>query len=125
MAREEDESTRYVLANHLIVLLADKRPKSAKEIAGLGARFSEVMKRRAEELVGVLKEAEEEAERVFEMRKSDGQGVEVEVENVGEREFRESRDREGRKSEVVLSLWDLSARSFHLLYPSFIGHKTH
>ncbi|GJE91818.1 Exosome complex exonuclease rrp6 [Phanerochaete sordida] len=57
VAREEDESTRYVLPNHHLFVLAEQPPA---DIAGLLARFQHVppvVRRRARELLAALRTA--------------------------------------------------------------------
>ncbi|KAI0060351.1 hypothetical protein BV25DRAFT_1917713 [Artomyces pyxidatus] len=57
VAREEDESTRYVLSNHFLFQLAERPPP---DMAGLLATFQSVppiIRRRAKELLDVVREA--------------------------------------------------------------------
>ncbi|CDZ96833.1 Exosome 3'-5' exoribonuclease complex, subunit PM/SCL-100 (Rrp6) [Phaffia rhodozyma] len=111
VSREEDESTKYVLGNHLIFLLAERRPGNSKALFGLGQNWSEVVRRKVEDIVRIIKEGEEEGEKLAEELKKQagtrvGQVVEGETGEDRERLLREEKDKEGRKTGVVLGIWE-------------------
>ncbi|KAF4621790.1 hypothetical protein D9613_012206 [Agrocybe pediades] len=57
-AREEDESTRYVLQNHVLFLMAEQPPADmAALLAIFKSSIPPIVKRRAKELLTVVKEA--------------------------------------------------------------------
>lgn len=62
IAREEDESTAYVLKNHLLFILAGRKPDTVRELFTMGQQFGEVVRRRADELVSLIRTTQEEAE---------------------------------------------------------------
>ncbi|KAF9221508.1 hypothetical protein BS17DRAFT_784858 [Gyrodon lividus] len=87
VAREEDESTRYVLSTHHLFALAERMPTTVPELlslfgspGGLSGGVPPVLRRRAGELVGVIKSAMEAVEFRFNERYSrqDG-GKDVEM----------------------------------------------
>ncbi|KAG2130661.1 ribonuclease H-like domain-containing protein [Suillus bovinus] len=57
IAREEDESTRYVLPNHQLFIVAERSPSNAAQLLALFSRASipPVLRRRAGELAEVIK----------------------------------------------------------------------
>ncbi|KAG1898234.1 ribonuclease H-like domain-containing protein [Suillus fuscotomentosus] len=57
IAKEEDESTRYVLPNHQLFIVAERSPSNAAQLLGLFSRASvpPVLRRRAGELAEVIK----------------------------------------------------------------------
>ncbi|KAJ2929812.1 hypothetical protein H1R20_g7283, partial [Candolleomyces eurysporus] len=60
VSREEDESTRYVLPNHFLFTLAENPPADMSTLLGSfrgGAGVPAVVKKRAKELLEVIKEA--------------------------------------------------------------------
>ncbi|RXW17745.1 hypothetical protein EST38_g8111 [Candolleomyces aberdarensis] len=60
VSREEDESTRYVLPNHFLFTLAENPPADMSALLGSfrgGAGVPAVVKKRAKELLEVIKEA--------------------------------------------------------------------
>lgn len=62
VAREEDESTRWVLPNHQIFTLAGGRPTSVKSLMMVLQPMTALVRERGEELVDVIRKAVEEAE---------------------------------------------------------------
>lgn len=71
IAKEEDESTRYVLPNHQLFIVAERSPSNAAQLLGLFSRASvpPVLRRRAGELAEVIKST---VERVTSSRVADG-----------------------------------------------------
>jgi exosome complex exonuclease RRP6 len=61
-AREEDESTAYVMKNHQLFILAGRKPTTVKELFLMGQQWSEVVRRRADELVDLIRTTTDEAE---------------------------------------------------------------
>ena len=61
-ARKEDESTAYVMKNHQLFILAGRKPMTVKELFLMGQQWSEVVRRRADELVDLIRTTIEEAE---------------------------------------------------------------
>ncbi|EPQ54765.1 hypothetical protein GLOTRDRAFT_77494 [Gloeophyllum trabeum ATCC 11539] len=61
VAREEDESTRYVLPNHYIFQLAEKPPADMAALLGSFQPVPPVIRRRAKELLDGIKEVVKEA----------------------------------------------------------------
>ncbi|KAF9524119.1 hypothetical protein CPB83DRAFT_861782 [Crepidotus variabilis] len=58
VAREEDESTRYILQNHLLFLIAEQPPADITSLLRIfRSSVPPVIKRRAKELLSVIKEA--------------------------------------------------------------------
>ncbi|KAG2060695.1 hypothetical protein BDR06DRAFT_986839 [Suillus hirtellus] len=57
IAKEEDESTRYVLPNHQLFIVAERSPSNAAQLLGLFSHASvpPVLRRRAGELAEVIK----------------------------------------------------------------------
>ncbi|KAG1869015.1 ribonuclease H-like domain-containing protein [Suillus subalutaceus] len=57
IAKEEDESTRYVLPNHQLFIVAERSPSTAAQLLGLFSHASvpPVLRRRAGELAEVIK----------------------------------------------------------------------
>ncbi|TFK69512.1 hypothetical protein BDN72DRAFT_767808 [Pluteus cervinus] len=55
VAREEDESTRYVLPNHHLFQLAERPPNDMATLLTLFTSFPPVIKRRAKELLTVIR----------------------------------------------------------------------
>ncbi|KAF5392913.1 hypothetical protein D9757_001048 [Collybiopsis confluens] len=60
VAREEDESTRYVLPNHYVFQLADQPPADMPAMLRIFHFVPPVLKRRAKELLDVIREAVKE-----------------------------------------------------------------
>ncbi|KAI0088479.1 hypothetical protein BDY19DRAFT_1007236 [Irpex rosettiformis] len=60
VAREEDESTRYVLPNHQLFLLAEQPPSDIAGLLGMFQRVSAIIRRRAKELLDTIREAAKE-----------------------------------------------------------------
>ncbi|KAF9236464.1 ribonuclease H-like domain-containing protein [Melanogaster broomeanus] len=87
MAREEDESTRYVLPTHHLFLLAERIPTTVPELlslfgglGGVSGGVPPVLRRRAGELVGVIISATEVTKSTSdEQRLSQGQGEGMEM----------------------------------------------
>ena len=59
VAREEDESTRWVLPNHQIFTLAGGRPTSVKSLMMVLQPMTALVRERGEELVDVIRKAVE------------------------------------------------------------------
>lgn len=110
VAREEDESTRFVLPNNQILTLAAKRPTSGRALALVCQPMTSVVRDRADELVQVVVKAMESVELETAAGPAamtvDGEGERSESrEEKRQRELREKRDLEGKKSTIVAEVW--------------------
>jgi exosome complex exonuclease RRP6 len=119
VSREEDESTRWVLPNHQIFVLARQKPRTVRALLTCLQPITEVCRRRGDELVRIIGEGVEEAEG---LAGSGGAAMDGAVEGVQareeqekakrERERQEERDREGKKETIVADVWGAVAREF-------------
>ncbi|KAH9829634.1 uncharacterized protein C8Q71DRAFT_717962 [Rhodofomes roseus] len=62
VAREEDESTRYVLPNHYLFVLADKPPADMAALLSAFHPVPPVIRRRSKELLDAIRQAVKEAQ---------------------------------------------------------------
>ncbi|KIJ62703.1 hypothetical protein HYDPIDRAFT_41834 [Hydnomerulius pinastri MD-312] len=132
VAREEDESTRYVLPNHHLFLLSERTPSTVPELLSLfggpgggNGGVPPVLRRRAGELVGVVKGAID-AVQAGQSRKStamNAEGAPEDVEMVVASVNNESATSKGESELAVVStnesrLWAVGASSSSIAFAS-------